>query len=183
MNDFAAYQEHSREPPRREEPEWDSDRSVIFRETDNPNGIFTSAPKEAFKLGYFDVMCLVLNRMIGKCSSFLNTFRYDFSRYRKDISWWIWRCCVEVEFKLRAQSLDETQVGKSAYTLGSMVRSFLGPSLSFNVSEQRSFSIGMLLFLLSPSISSTLITMLELGGSIQCGNMVLRHGTTLQLSC
>ena len=62
----AAYQEHSREPPRREEPEWDSDRSVIFRETDNPNGIFTSAPKEAFKLGYFDVMCLVLNRMIGK---------------------------------------------------------------------------------------------------------------------
>ncbi|ENH63944.1 High-affinity methionine permease [Fusarium oxysporum f. sp. cubense race 1] len=65
MNDFAAYQEHSREPPRREEPEWDSDRSVIFRETDNPNGIFTSAPKEAFKLGYFDVMCLVLNRMIG----------------------------------------------------------------------------------------------------------------------
>lgn len=78
MNDFAAYQEHSREPPRREEPEWDSDRSVIFRETDNPNGIFTSAPKEAFKLGYFDVMCLVLNRMIGKCSSFLNTFRYDF---------------------------------------------------------------------------------------------------------
>jgi hypothetical protein len=79
MNDFAAYQEHSREPPRREEPEWDSDRSVIFRETDNPNGIFTSAPKEAFKLGYFDVMCLVLNRMIGK----LEVLDMDSLRYRR----------------------------------------------------------------------------------------------------
>ncbi|KAM0232655.1 hypothetical protein ACHAP5_010662 [Fusarium lateritium] len=65
MNDFEAYQERHTEPQRREVRDWDSDRSVIFRETDNPNGIFTSAPKEAFKLGYFDVMCLVLNRMIG----------------------------------------------------------------------------------------------------------------------
>lgn len=86
MNDFAAYQEHSREPPRREEPEWDSDRSVIFRETDNPNGIFTSAPKEAFKLGYFDVMCLVLNRMIGEFSLFEGVLRCDSLRCRKDIS-------------------------------------------------------------------------------------------------
>ncbi|KAM0344089.1 hypothetical protein ACHAPU_007810 [Fusarium lateritium] len=65
MNDFEAYQERHNEPQRREAPDWDSDRSVIFRESDNPNRIFTSAPKEAFKLGYFDVMCLVLNRMIG----------------------------------------------------------------------------------------------------------------------
>ncbi|KAH6957978.1 amino acid permease-domain-containing protein [Ilyonectria sp. MPI-CAGE-AT-0026] len=32
---------------------------------ENPNEILTVAPKERFRLGYFDVMCLVMNRMIG----------------------------------------------------------------------------------------------------------------------
>ncbi|KAF7553917.1 hypothetical protein G7Z17_g3276 [Cylindrodendrum hubeiense] len=32
---------------------------------ENPNEIVTVAPKERFRLGYFDVMCLVMNRMIG----------------------------------------------------------------------------------------------------------------------
>lgn len=35
---------------------------------ENPNEILTVAPKERFRLGYFDVMCLVMNRMIGKSS-------------------------------------------------------------------------------------------------------------------
>jgi hypothetical protein len=80
MNDFEAYQERHTEPQRREAPDWDSDRSVIFRETDNPNGIFTSAPKEAFKLGYFDVMCLLLNRMIGKFPLSSSNLIYGLSR-------------------------------------------------------------------------------------------------------
>lgn len=33
---------------------------------ENPHEIVTVAPKERFRLGYFDVMCLVINRMIGK---------------------------------------------------------------------------------------------------------------------
>lgn len=33
------------------------------------NGIVTHAPKESFRLGYFDVFCLVINRMIGSCAS------------------------------------------------------------------------------------------------------------------
>ena len=44
----------------------DSDIEEIMGDPDNPNEIVTFAPKEAFKLGYFDVVCLVLNRMIGK---------------------------------------------------------------------------------------------------------------------
>lgn len=45
----------------------DSDRQDIYAENDNPNQIVTHAPKERFRLGYFDVTCLVLNRMIGEC--------------------------------------------------------------------------------------------------------------------
>ncbi|GKT75137.1 high-affinity methionine permease [Colletotrichum tofieldiae] len=36
------------------------------------NGIVTHAPKEGFRLGYFDVSCLVINRMIGKYITFFN---------------------------------------------------------------------------------------------------------------
>ncbi|WXC63072.1 hypothetical protein SNK03_008888 [Fusarium graminearum] len=66
MDDFAAYRNQSRqaEPPQRDARAGDSDFDSLF-EDDNPGQIYTSAPKEAFKLGYFDVMCLVLNRMIG----------------------------------------------------------------------------------------------------------------------
>ncbi|KAI5458244.1 amino acid permease-domain-containing protein [Mariannaea sp. PMI_226] len=34
-------------------------------EVENPNEIITYPPKERFRLGIFDVMCLVINRMIG----------------------------------------------------------------------------------------------------------------------
>lgn len=44
----------------------DSDRLNIYHANDNPNQIVTFAPKERFRLGYFDVICLVLNRMIGR---------------------------------------------------------------------------------------------------------------------
>lgn len=45
----------------------DSDRRNVL-DNDNPHQIVTFAPKERFRLGYFDVICLVLNRMIGTCS-------------------------------------------------------------------------------------------------------------------
>lgn len=44
----------------------DSDRLNIYDRNDNPNQIVTNAPKERFRLGYFDVMCLVVNFMIGE---------------------------------------------------------------------------------------------------------------------
>lgn len=73
MDDFATYQNQDRHilSPQRDTIIDDSDRDSIFRDdNDNPGEIYTSAPKEAFKLGYFDVMCLVLNRMIGRLISF-----------------------------------------------------------------------------------------------------------------
>lgn len=42
--------------------------------TNNPNEIVTEAPQERFRLGYFDVMCLVMNRMIGKSMSVFGIF-------------------------------------------------------------------------------------------------------------
>ncbi|KAH7179784.1 amino acid permease-domain-containing protein [Fusarium flagelliforme] len=65
MDDFATYQNKNNHvvTPRRDDRAEDSDRGSLFN--DNEGEIYTSAPKEAFKLGYFDVMCLVLNRMIG----------------------------------------------------------------------------------------------------------------------
>ncbi|KAF7561456.1 hypothetical protein G7046_g2689 [Stylonectria norvegica] len=43
----------------------DSDQQDIYADSGNSNQIVTFAPKERFRLGYFDVTCLVLNRMIG----------------------------------------------------------------------------------------------------------------------
>ncbi|KAJ3530914.1 hypothetical protein NM208_g9108 [Fusarium decemcellulare] len=66
MDDFARYAGGHHIDPREEDaPARDSDQEEIFGDPDNPNQIVTSAPAEAFKLGYFDVMCLVMNRMIG----------------------------------------------------------------------------------------------------------------------
>lgn len=53
------------------EPPSDNDsthieRDEIFQADENPNQIVTFAPKEGFRLVYFDVMCLLVNRMIGK---------------------------------------------------------------------------------------------------------------------
>jgi len=66
MDDFATYHNKNNHVvvPRHDDRAEDSDRGSLFN--DNEGEIYTSAPKEAFKLGYFDVMCLVLNRMIGK---------------------------------------------------------------------------------------------------------------------
>lgn len=53
----------------------DSERDVIYN-PDNPGQIVTHAPKQRFRLGYFDVMCLVVNFMIGKCKyAFSQTFQ------------------------------------------------------------------------------------------------------------
>lgn len=46
----------------------DSDISALAGGlADDSHGIVTHAPKESFRLGYFDVCCLVINRMIGSC--------------------------------------------------------------------------------------------------------------------
>ena len=55
----------------------DSDRQSIIGDPDNPNEIVTYAPKESFRLGYFDVMCLVMNRMIGMLALSLMQFRFE----------------------------------------------------------------------------------------------------------
>jgi amino acid transporter len=47
----------------------DSDRMNIYASNDNPSQIVTHAPKERFRLGYFDVLCLVVNFMIGEYKS------------------------------------------------------------------------------------------------------------------
>jgi hypothetical protein len=46
----------------------DSVRGQIYSANDNPSQVVYYAPKERFRLGYFDVMCLVINRTIGKIS-------------------------------------------------------------------------------------------------------------------
>lgn len=76
MNDFrpedmAAY----RREPVADNASMDSDRADIFLSDENPNQIVTFAPKERFRLGYFDVMCLVINRMIGE---FATEFGFGF---------------------------------------------------------------------------------------------------------
>lgn len=68
MDDFAQFQQgYQAEARNREAPAMDSDVEEIMGDPDNPNEIVTFAPTEAFKLGYFDVACLVVNRMIGTC--------------------------------------------------------------------------------------------------------------------
>ncbi|CAM1508570.1 Fc.00g054180.m01.CDS01 [Cosmosporella sp. VM-42] len=67
MDDFppSVTGHHRPEPRGGDEVSIDSDQASIYREPDNPNQIVTHAPSERFRLGYFDVMCLVMNRMIG----------------------------------------------------------------------------------------------------------------------
>lgn len=67
MEDFAHHLgEQSPEPRMMGRQSMDSDRLNMYDRNDNPNQIVTNAPKERFRLGYFDVMCLVVNFMIGK---------------------------------------------------------------------------------------------------------------------
>lgn len=53
--------------------------------------ILMRAPKEQFRLGYFDVMCLVVNRMIGESTRTIAAGMFCFS---------VEKVCVEVEFAL-----------------------------------------------------------------------------------
>ncbi|EGY15576.1 high-affinity methionine permease [Verticillium dahliae VdLs.17] len=65
MDDFPSSAGIRQEPARdREAHSIDSDRADLYDES-NGNGIVTYAPKERFRLGYFTVCCLVINRMIG----------------------------------------------------------------------------------------------------------------------
>ncbi len=66
MDDFRSAPGFHEEPARAEDrTDADSYRLDIFNDVDNPNQIITYAPKERFRLGYFDVICLILNRTIG----------------------------------------------------------------------------------------------------------------------
>lgn len=66
MDDFPPSVSGFRSPaPARDDASMSSDG---LPPPENPNEILTVAPKERFRLGYFDVMCLVMNRMIGKSS-------------------------------------------------------------------------------------------------------------------
>ena len=43
----------------------DSDVVNLYESYDEQNQVFTRAPKERFRLGYLDVGCLLINRMVG----------------------------------------------------------------------------------------------------------------------
>jgi hypothetical protein len=45
-------------------------REDIYMANDNPTQVLYTAPRGRFQLGYFDVMCLVINRMIGERGDF-----------------------------------------------------------------------------------------------------------------
>jgi len=51
--------------PRSHSSNTDRDSTGLFNPEDDPNAIVTSAPESRFKLGYWSVMALVVNRMIG----------------------------------------------------------------------------------------------------------------------
>lgn len=71
MDDFRAHFAQSQHQQNQQAPDArsvDSDRQEIFNDNDNPGRIVTRAPRERFRLGYFDVMCLVVNFMIGTCA-------------------------------------------------------------------------------------------------------------------
>lgn len=71
MDDFPSSAGIRQEPARdREAHSIDSDRADLYDES-NGNGIVTYAPKERFRLGYFTVCCLVINRMIGELVAIL----------------------------------------------------------------------------------------------------------------
>ncbi|KAM5350606.1 hypothetical protein ACJ41O_007111 [Fusarium nematophilum] len=67
MDDFTPYMNGNHTASRERDGDsaaGDTDQESMFRHLDDRN-IVTYAPKESFRLGYFDVMCLVMNRMIG----------------------------------------------------------------------------------------------------------------------
>lgn len=69
MNDFPEHMRGFQREVAADNRSLDSDRDGIFAADENPNQIVTFAPKERFRLGYFDVMCLVMNRMIGETTT------------------------------------------------------------------------------------------------------------------
>ncbi|KAI9152033.1 High-affinity methionine permease [Paramyrothecium foliicola] len=65
MDDFPASVGGYRREPEPDNVSIDSDREGIYADNDNPTQIVTFAPRERFKLGLFDCICLILNRTIG----------------------------------------------------------------------------------------------------------------------
>lgn len=66
MNDFPSSTGIFQEPRNADDNSSNSDAGIVLANIDqNGKGIVTHAPKEGFRLGYFDVSCLVINRMIG----------------------------------------------------------------------------------------------------------------------
>ena len=71
MNNASAYDVYSARQQQRDDDASSLDsmrRELRERPPPNPIEIVTDAPEERFKLGYIDVICLILNRMIGLSS-------------------------------------------------------------------------------------------------------------------
>lgn len=47
----------------------------LLQDTENSDAIVTDAPGERYRLGFVDVACLIINRMIGEYHSFPRLFR------------------------------------------------------------------------------------------------------------
>lgn len=78
MNDFPSSVGFYQEPRGAENESVHSDVDGVIDGISDANGIVTHAPKEGFRLGYFDVACLVINRMIGELA---------YCRARKQMRW------------------------------------------------------------------------------------------------
>jgi len=65
MDDFYGYEDEAGRQP--------AGKTLAdeLENTSSPNKIITAVPEERFKLGYVDVACLVVNRMIGTCRPML----------------------------------------------------------------------------------------------------------------
>jgi hypothetical protein len=75
MNDFPSSMGIREEPVAEVSSIADSDINDLY-ENEREDQLVTSAPKERFRLGYWEVMALVINRMIGmENSSSVDIFR------------------------------------------------------------------------------------------------------------
>ncbi|KAF9869677.1 high affinity methionine permease [Colletotrichum karsti] len=89
MNDFPSSTGIFQEPRNADDNSSNSDAGIVLANIDqNGKGIVTHAPKEGFRLGYFDVSCLVINRMIewkelSSLSLEVEEIWFTFNTYRK----------------------------------------------------------------------------------------------------
>lgn len=66
MDDFASHHARSRAHDDEDTNSFDTTRDRVIGASSNPTAIVYHAPKGRFRLGYFDIISLVINRTIGK---------------------------------------------------------------------------------------------------------------------